>query len=165
MPDTIDTSGIDKLHAAIADLMGPQLEKFKSRATYFVAVELKGIMTKYPAGHHTPVIWASEKQRRWYFAMRREAGLPLKYTRRSDPMSQRMHLSWGIRKKPTSATLGSRATYAPYVQSSQFQTEQHAASNWTTDAQAADKIVADGTLMRIVQANVQRIVQEAFRGL
>jgi hypothetical protein len=150
---------------AISNLMGPQLDKFKSRATYFVAVELKHVMTKYPAGKHSPVIWASEKARRFYFWQRRSKGYPLEYTRRSDPMSQRMHLSWGIRKKPTSATLGSKATYAPYVQSSQYQTAQHEASNWTTDEQAAQKIVADGTLKRIIQANVQRIVEEAFRGL
>lgn len=165
MPDGVDTSQLDKVQQAISNLMGPELQKFKSRATYFVAVELKHIMSKYPAGKHSPVKWASEKQRRWWFAMRREKGYPLEYTRRTDPMSQRLHAKWGIRKKPTSATLGSGAPYAAYVQSSQYQTEQHAASEWTTDEQAADKIVKDGTLARIVEANVRRAVADAFRGL
>lgn len=159
------TGNLDKLQRAIGQLHGPLLQKFKHRATYYVAIALKGPLKRRPAGVHSPVIWASEKQRRWYYAMRREAGLPLKYTRGSDPMSQRIGGSWAIRRQPESAILGNRATYAPYVQSSEYQTAQHEATGWTTDEQAAEKIVDDGTVKRIVEAHVRVIVREAFRGL
>ena len=165
MPDDIDTSGLDNLQRAMSQLTGPLLDKFKSRATYYVAVALKGVMNKAPAGHHTPVIWPSEKARRYYFAMRRKAGLDPRYKRESDPMSQQIQKSWAISRAPESATLGNRATYAPYVQSSQYQTEQHATTGWMTDEQAAEKVVSDGTVGRIVEAHINAIVKEAFRGL
>jgi hypothetical protein len=160
----MDASELDRLQSAISNLMGPLLSKFKDRATYYVAVALKGIIKEYPLGKNSPVIWPSEKARRYYFAMRREAGLPMKYTRGSDPMSQRLQQSWTVRRGNAEATLGSRATYAPYVASSEYQTEQHAATGFTTDEQAADKVIADGTMKRIVEAHVKAIVREAFRG-
>jgi len=161
----VEHGELDKLQKAINSLTGPLLQKFKGRATYYVALALKGLMQKYPGPAHSPVIWASEKQRRWYYATRREAGLPLRYTRRADPMSQRLHAQWGISRGETEATLGNRATYAPYAQSSQYQTAQHAATGWTTDEQAADKVMSDGTVKRIVEAHITAIVREAFRGL
>ena len=166
MPDAIDTSGLDNLQRAMSQLTGPLLDKFKSKATYYVAVALQNVFqSKKPQGHHTPVIWPSEKARRYYFAMRRKHNLPLEYTRDSDPMSQQMTKNWAISRAPTSATLGNRATYAPYVQSSQYQTKQHATTGWMTDEQAAEKVMADGTVGKIVEAHINAIVKEAFRGL
>ena len=97
--------------------------------------------------------------------MRREAKLPMKYTRGSDPMSQRVQQSWAVSRGTDSATLGNRASYAPYVVSDQYQTEQHKATGFTTDKQAADKVIQDGTLDRIITAHIETMVKEAFRGL
>lgn len=165
MSEDVDLRPLEQLQRAVNNLTGPLLERFKGRATYFVALALKGVMQRYPGPSHSPVIWASEKQRRWYFAMRREAGLDPRYVRRADPMSQRLHAQWGISRGSDEATLGNRATYAPYVQSSQFQTPQHEATGWRTDEQAADQVLTDGTVRRIVDAQVRAIVREAFRGL
>jgi len=161
----IDTTGLDKLQRALNELRGPALTRFKQRATYFVAVALKGVLQRYPMGSHSPVKWASEKQRRWYFAARRKDNLPLRYARRSDPWSQRLHAQWGISRGAEDATLGNRATYAAYVQSSQYQTAQHEATGWQTDEQVAQKALSDGTVKRIVDAHIATIVREAFRGL
>ena len=165
MSEGIDTSGLDKLQRAINELHGPALLRFKGRATYFVAVALKDMFKRRPAGSHSPVKWASRKQQAFYHWMRRKAGLPLKYTRGSDPMSQRSGASWAISRQADSATLGNRATYSPYVVSSQYQTEQHKATGWQTDQQIADRAMADGTIRRIIEANIATIVREAFRGL
>jgi hypothetical protein len=97
--------------------------------------------------------------------MRREAGLPMKYTRGSDEMSQRLQASWGITRRTTEAVLGNRAPYAPYVASDEYQTEQHAATGFTTDKEAAEQMIEDGILGRIVEAHIKAIVREAFRGL
>jgi len=164
LPDPIDTTELTKLQRAMSSLTGPLLEKFKGRVTYYVAMAIQGVIKPYKP-QHTPVIWPSEKSRRYYFAMRREAGLPMKYTRGSDPMSQRLQQSWTIARRPTSATLGNRATYAPYVASDQYQTEQHAATGFTTDKQAAEQVIESGTMKRIIDAHINAIVKEAFRGL
>ena len=164
MPNTADTSELDALQRAMGKLSGPLLIKFKGRTAYFVALAIKGVIKPYKR-KSTPIKWASEKSRRWYFWARREAGLSPEYVRGSDPWSQRLSDSWTVARRKTSATLGSRAMYAPYVASEEFQTEQHAATGFTTDAQAAEKVMGDGTVKRIIDAHLKAIVREAFRGL
>lgn len=164
MPNTADTSELDALQRAMDQLSGPLLTKFKGRTAYFVALAIKGVIQPYKH-KSTPIKWASNKQRRWWFAARREAGLPPGYVRGSDPWSQRLQQSWGVSRGKTSATLGNRATYAPWVASEEFQTEQHAATGFTTDREAAEKVMKDGTVKRIIDAHLKAIVREAFRGL
>jgi len=173
MPENID-SNLEALQRAMQQLTGPLFEKFKGRTTYYVAVALKGIIQPYVGPvkytHQRKdgtygVKWPSDAARKAYFAQRREAGLPMKYTRGSDPMSQRMQQSWAISRGQDSATLGNRATYAPYVASSEYQTEQHAATGFTTDEQAAERVVESGVMQRIIEAQLKAIIREAFRGL
>ena len=165
MPNTADTSELDTLQRAMDKLAGPMLIKFKGGTAYSVALAIKGVIQPYKRQHTGAVIWASRKQQKWYHAMRRAAGLPAKYTRGSDPMSQRIQQSWAISRSPTSSVLGNRATYAPYVASEEFQTAQHAATGFTTDKQAADQVMSDGTMKRIIDAHLKAVVREAFRGL
>jgi len=164
MPDIIDDSALTQLRQALNKLMGEELQRFKDRMTYYAALAMKGVIQPYKP-QHEPVIWPSEKARRYYFAMRREKGLPLQYTRGSDPMSQRLSASWAVRHGNGEAILGNRATYAPYVASEEYQTEQHAATGFITDAQAAEKVIGEGTLDRIITAQIQAAVRGAFRGL
>lgn len=165
MTDTVDHSELDKLHSALGQLTGPLLTKFKRQATYYVAEAIKGVIQKYPQGKNSPVEWPSAKARRWYFWARRKAGLSPEYVRGSDKWSQRLQQNWTIQRGDTWANLGNRATYASYVASSQYQTKQHKATGFTTDEQAAAKVEKDGTMRRIVNAHVEAIVKEAFRGL
>jgi hypothetical protein len=95
MTEITGQDDLNKLQRAFDHLSGAGLSKFKGRVTYFVAVAIKGVIKPYKP-QHKPVIWPSEKARRYYFAMRREAGLPMKYTRGSDPMSQRLQQSWTV---------------------------------------------------------------------
>ena len=164
MPDGVD-SNLSDLQRAMQRLSGPSLSTFKRKITYFVAMAVKGVIAAYPGPAHKPVIWPSEKARRYYFAMRREAGLPMKYKRGNDPMSQRVQQSWTVHSRQESATLGNRATYAPYVASDQYQTEQHKATGFKTDAQAVEKVMSDGTMNRIINAQIKAMMDDAFRGM
>jgi len=160
----IDSSELTAVQRAMSQLTGPLLSKFKTRVTYYIGVAIKGAIQPYKP-QHRPVIWPSEKARRYYFAMRRKAGLPMKYTRGSDPMSQRLQQSWTVARGNEEATVGNRATYAPYVASEQYQTEQHKATGFTTDAQAWEKVQRSGVVDKIVQAHLKAVINEAFRGL
>ena len=156
---------LSALQRAMNSLSGAGLLKFKSRVTYYVAVAIKGVIKPYKPQHPGKVIWPSEKARRYYFAMRRERGLPMEYKRGSDPMSQRVSQSWTIARGSDSATLGNRATYAPYVASSEYQTAQHERTGFTTDEQAADQVMQSGVMDKIIQAHIKGMMDEAFRGL
>ena len=164
MPDTVDSGDVGRLQEAMNNLAGASLQKFKTRVTYFVALAIKGVIQPYKP-QHKPVIWPSDNARKAYFAQRSERGLPMKYTRGNDPMSQRLQQSWTVSRGQGEATLGNRATYAPYVASDEFQTEQHAATGFTTDKEAAEKVLNDGTMGRIVNAQIRAMVDDAFKDL
>ena len=164
MTEITGSNDLSKLQQAMNNLSGASLVRFKRNVTYFVAVAIKGVIKPYKP-QHKPVIWPSDKARRYYFAMRSEKGLPMKYKRGNDPMSQRVSQSWVIHSGTEDATLGNRATYAPYVASEEFQTEQHKATGFITDAQAAEKVVSSGVMKRIIESHIKRMMDDAFRGL
>jgi len=123
-----------------------------------VGQEIRNVVAEYPEGKvNSPVIWASEKQRRWWFASRREANLPFKYTRNSDAWSQRLGPSWTVRPEgQTNAVVGTKATYGPWVQSAEKQTAQHKATGWVTDKEAVEEVERGGKAMRIFRAIIQK---------
>jgi hypothetical protein len=98
-----------------------------------------------------PIQWASEKQRRWYFAHR--AG-DLPYVRNSDADSQRLGPSWAVEAQPFGVIVGTRATYAPYVQSAENQQPMHEATGWKTDEKAAEELIAGGAVPRIIETAI-----------
>ena len=155
MPSTITFRDLDGLAADLRKLAGPALDKALQTAAVKIGEELQGKLQRYPGPSHKPVIWASRKQQMWYYATRREQGLPLKYTRQSDPMSQRLGPSWEVRKWGNSgAIVGTRATYAPWVQSAEKQSAQHAATGWITADEAVDKVDKSGIVGRHVRAEI-----------
>ena len=122
-------------------------------STYAVGQLVQGELQKSTPPAHRPVIWASAKARRYYFAMRRKAGLPMRYTRQSDPMSQRVQRGWTVlHHGSTDAIVRNRGVrYAKYVQSAQYQTAQHRATGWVTDAQAVNNVERRGDVKRVTE--------------
>ena len=158
MPEVTFTS-IEALQQAIANLTGPQVVKVGQRAGRKIGEELKNTMQRYPGPSHQPVKWASEKQRRWYFAMRRKEKLPIKYTRIKDPMSQKLGQSWAVKQITGGAVVGNTALYGPAVQSDEYQTEQHKLTGWITDKKAVEELERSGLIGRIVMAEVHDLVR------
>lgn len=165
MPEIISTD-LNKLTAALGQLTGPGLKAVIQRSALQIGHNLVERLQKRPGPAHSPVIWASKKQRAWYFAMRAAAGLSPRYKRVSDPMSQKIAQSWGVTKYgDTGAIAGNRATYAPEVQSSEQQSAQHAATGWKTDADAVEELDRGGVMPKVVMANIDKYVRHVMRGL
>ena len=86
--------------------------------------------------------WASKAQQRAYIASRRQAGLPLKYMRNSDPMSEQLSQGWNVKGLGVGvigASLGAKATYGPLVMDRDSQLAMHKATGWPTIQDAAEK--------------------------
>lgn len=154
---TFQLEGIEEL----ARRLGVDLKPAIRAATFAVGELVRGKIAKYPT-KHTPIQWSSVKQQRWYHAMRKQAGLPANYTRQSDPMSQRLGASWTTEHHgDTDAIVGTRVTYAKWVQSADFQWQQHAASGWVTDKQAVEAVKQSGDVPKIVQDAVENALNSA----
>ena len=158
MPD-VTFSSIEALQAALARLTGPELTKLGERAGRKIGEHLKNLMMRRPGPSHQPVKWASERQRRWWHAARRRDELPLKYTRDADPWSQKSQKMWSVKSITGGAIVGNSATYAPYIQSDEYQTEQHKATGWITDKQAVEEMEREGVIAKVVQAEIHDLVK------
>lgn len=134
-----------------ADLLR-KLERFHPdvipAATRAIAEALKGYLAKYPGPVHKPIHWASFRQRTAYIAQRRAAGLG-PYVRNSDPFSQRLGPSWATANRGQDAVVGTRVTYAPWVQSEAQQQPMHKATGWVTDKQAIDQAKQERVAERV----------------
>ena len=155
---TFELEGVEEL----AKRLGVDLRPALRAATFAVGEQLRGKIARYPGPSSLPVKWSSVKQQRFYHAMRREAGLPLKYTRQSDPGSQRLGPSWTTEHSgDTDAVVGTRVTYAKWVQSSEMQWQQHAASGWVTDKQAIEQVKESGVVDKILRDAVEHALNTA----
>lgn len=164
MPEGITFQGLDQLNATLASLTGPGLAAVIQRSALQIGHELVNKLQRYPT-RKGPVQWDSPKQRAWYHAMRKAKGLPLKYTRRSDPMSQKVGQSWGVTKfGNTGAIAGNRATYSHFVQSAAHQTGMHEATGWPTDEQAVEELDRGNRIPKIVMGNLDKFISRKMRG-
>ena len=143
--------------AALKRKLGANWTQPLQAATQAIGEEIRNVVAAYPGPSHSPVIWSSEKARRWWFASRRKAGLPAKYTRNADAWSQRLGPSWTVRPEgTTNAVVGTKATYGPWVQSAAQQTAQHKATRWVTDRQAVETVDRSGKALRIMREVIAR---------
>jgi hypothetical protein len=131
-------------------LSGDNIAPAAQAASIATAKELEAEARPYPGPANHPVVWQSEAQRRYYFAMRRARGLPPNYTRQSDParqgdpMSERMMMSWVVEPyETTGALLKNSATYAPYVIGDK-QSVQHELTGWRKLSDVAREFFSSG---------------------
>jgi hypothetical protein len=162
MSITIEVTGVDD----ICKRLSVDLVKVVRPAVIRIGEEIKTKLQTEPGPAHSPVIWASETQKRWWFAHRREKGLPFKYARGSDPETQDILHSWHVEPTPTGAVIGTRALAAPWVQSAKAtpfggpQTEQHKATGWNTDESVTREVVTE----QIVQQAIGKAIMAALGG-
>lgn len=168
MPTIVGASfraeGFDKIQRMLANLTGPQLAKAIQAAGRKIGTAIKVKLMKYPGRPSYPLEWASQKQRAWYFASRRADGLPIEYTRMSDPWSNQLKTSWEVRPEGAMDTIiGSRAPESVWTQSVEFQTEMHKATGWTTDEGAVTELDQSGVIIKTVVGEVGKLIERSLR--
>lgn len=165
----IHVQGMGEVRRMLAKLTGPQLKQAMRHATRKIGKDVENAMGQAPGPVSRPIKWASAKQRAWYFWARggkKVNGvatgpvLSPEYVRMSDEWSQDIRHSWtGKPHGETGYIVGTRATYAPYVQSSEHQTEQHKATGWKTDEQAVKEVERSGVIKRVVEAEINSLLR------
>jgi len=153
----IDLSGFAELQRTLGEL---QARRYMGAVLRQAAEEVKGDLAEYPPRNtNYPLTWPSSRSRATYFAIRRAHGLPNRYTRQSDPMSQRLGPSWqtSVAIDGMSATIGNRVTYAPLVQTREGQTQMHKDTGWVTAEDVVDRRADD------IQNMVVAAIDKALR--
>jgi hypothetical protein len=153
---TVELKGFDALYKKLGQRMAPHIQAL----TMGIGEELRKHLARYPGKVSYPIQWASERQRRWYFANRPKdaKGNILPYTRNSDMMSQRLVASWTTAARGSmDAVLGNKATYAAMVQSDAKQQPMHKKTGWITDAIAIAKVKASGVIGRLWKDTVRNL--------
>jgi len=155
MPSTITFRDIDGLADDLRKLAGPALDRALQNAAVKIGERIRYRLTRYPGPSHKPVIWRSDQEQLWYHAMRAVRNLPLKYKRKTDPMSQDLMNSWHVRREGSSkAIVGTRVMYAPQVQSKEKQHPQHKATGWPTAEDAIEDVDSKGLPLKYVKAEI-----------
>lgn len=77
----------------------------------------------------------------------------MRYTRQSDPMSQRVQRGWTVlHHDRTDAIVRNKGVrYAKYVQAQRYQSAQHRATGWMTDVQAVNNVERRGDVKRVTE--------------
>ncbi len=152
---TIEIVGLEAVQKLLAGLSGPGVDKALQKAAIKIGEVAQRQFERNPGPANSPVIWASEKQKRWYFWHRAQMGYDPKYVRTTDPESEDLLHSWET--KPwgdASAIVGTNVPYAPYVVSAADQTKQHKATGWRTEKDVIDDLESRNVVERIVVAEL-----------
>lgn len=141
---------------AIGARLGRGLGGAARAMTWGIGELVRNAIARYPGPVHHPIRWTSMRQRFYYRRMRAERGLPMKYTRQSDPMSQRLGPSWTVARRGDNTVVGTRVGYAPWVQSAKLQQGFHKNTGWITDKEAAERVSRSGDIARIAEQAIRK---------
>jgi len=158
MQFSVSLVGVEDLLKQLNVPLGPVLKDI----TFAVGEIVRSEVAVDPGPVHKPIIWASERQKRFYFWMRRDANLPIGYSRGNDPMTQSLRNSWTISHHGSPDTIvDNKASYGPWVQNEIYQSAQHKATGWITDEQAVRKVERSGDVEHVAERIIAK--QTAFK--
>lgn len=151
MAYTVKIEGLNR----IQQRLGVPLKVVLQPAFLAAGHHLRSLIAQYPGPVKYPIRWKSAKQKRWYFANRRGA---LPYVRQTDPDSQRLGPSWAVSQDGLRVVVGTRVTYAPFVQDADRQQPFHHDTGWVTDREAVEKLIAD----EVIEKACRKAIRAAF---
>jgi hypothetical protein len=132
-------------------LDGRSLERAMSAATKAAAAEGQDRIARYPRPRRRKVTFASDRQRRGFFARLRSGQIEVPYRRGSSPGSETLGRRWSIQPSGRfNHVLRNDASYAALVHGADDQAAYHA-GNWKTDEGLADELRSDGTFEQICE--------------
>ena len=135
----IEIKGIKSAQRALGTIAGGAYLKGVFRAG---AVMMHHDIARYPesTAANLPKSWSSDGPNSWY-----QRGYGPKWVRKDGSVggrktSQTLGRSWTTSSGKTWAAVGTRASYARYVQGADTQARFHKARGWRTDRQTLDKV-------------------------
>lgn len=153
---TLQIKGLDELIRICGTDLGPTFRAI----LHGVGELVRNEVARAPGPVHKPINWASDKQRRFYFASRRSGKTFMgPWKRESDPQSQRLIASWTVHTDDDyHVTVGNKTTYGPWVQGWFDQQLMHKQTGWVTDDQAVKLVEGSGDIERIAGMAIEHVL-------
>jgi hypothetical protein len=160
MADIIVTvDGADKLASALRQ-WPKKVERYMKGAGKEAAtdiIETTGLR-KYPTQIvGTPVVWKSEKQRRYVMAAIRRGEIEVPY-RRGGKRSERYGTQYYIKSEGMDTAIGNRASYAKWLTDSKYQSRAMSARGWLKLLDTA--VAKQGAITKIYQEWVDKLLYD-----
>ncbi len=150
---TLRIAGLDEL----LKIAGADLRPTIRAILHGIGELIRDQMQPSPGPVHKPIIWASQKQRRYVMMLVRKFG---PWVRETHSLSQRMQGGWTVKDLDDyHVKVGTHATYGPWVQNAEMQTAQHRATGWMTDDRAIANVAASGDLERVAAGAINRFLE------
>jgi len=154
----VEIDGLDDAIRKLRRAGGNELARQITAGLVAIGKQVENELRQYPPKPKYPLRWASRRQAFYVKHILRKNLGP--YVRRYDPMSQNLQQSWTVEPlRPIGAVVGTRVTYAPYVQSEEKQQPFHADTGWITDREAVENVQASGDIERILQAARNKLLR------
>jgi len=145
----VEIQNLDRVIDALSRISDAGAVQVMRRITFAIGEEVRNVIAVYPPKPRYPLRWASQKQRFYVLrVLQKNAGPYLRGAgfEGGAKTSQQLGQSWATVNSGTGAIVGTRATYAPYVQSAQQQQPFHADTGWVTDEQAVKRVSESGVI-------------------
>lgn len=156
MTAKVRIEGLKRLERGLDALQSATLHQ---RLRVAVGELVRAAIAQYPGPPKYPLRWASAKQRLWFLRAVRDGRVEVPYRRQFSPGSQRLGPSWAVATQGREVFVGTRATYAPYVQSSERQQPFHADTGWKTDEQAAREVSESRGIAGVARALLKELLR------
>lgn len=156
MTATVQIEGVERLERGLNALTA---ERFRQRLKFTVGELVRAAIAQYPGPPKYPLRWASRKQRLWFLRAAREGRVEVPYRRQFSPTSQRLGPSWSVVTRGGQTFVGTRVTYAPYVQSAQHQQPFHRDTGWKTDEQAAREVAESQDIRHAAEQLLKKLLE------
>ncbi len=158
MTTSVQIEGLERLERGLDTL---QAARFRQRLEFVVAQLLRAAIAQYPPPPKYPLRWASPRQRFWFLRAVKEGRIEVPYRRQYSPTSQRLGPSWTVATEGGQTFVGTRVTYAPYVQSAAHQQPFHADTGWKTDEQAAREVAESRDIQDAAKSLLDKLLEGA----
>ena len=140
---SIKVEGLDRLQRHLNRNLKPAFR----RASLAIAEVIRDEIAKYPPA--TIANSPSNPRGRWY-----QRGYGPRWARRDGSVggrktSEQLGQSWTTRQKDMGAIVGTKVSYAPFVQAANQQASFHQGRGWVTDRQAVQDVIKQGVVKRI----------------
>lgn len=156
MHEAIEFNGLDEVLNGLREFAGPGLRRSIRAAALAIGHQVIDLISPYPTQPNPA------NPNRWY-----QRGFGSRWRRKDGSLggrrsSEQLGQSWAVKADSEGAVVGTKVSYAPWVQEAEHQARIHRETGWKTDVLVVQEITDSGVVEDIVLSAVAAAVGGAL---